>query len=87
MDENTVLSLLESISSSEPLRKKFLEALRDPVQQNDVTDRQQHDDSTRHQSGDTVTPPVVEDHHPGHRKDHGEHQHGINAPLGAGVPQ
>jgi len=56
MDENTILSLLESISSSEPLRKKFLEALRDPVQQNDVTDRQQRD-PTRDQSGDTVTTP------------------------------
>jgi len=33
---------------------------------------------------------VVEDHPPDHGEDHltvGECQHGINAPLGAGVPQ
>ena len=84
MDENSALSLLESISSSESLRKKFLDALRNPVQQDE-------DREGRDQSGNTVASlPVVEDHPPDYGEDQftaGVRQSGINASLGAGVPQ
>ena len=91
MDENSVLSLLESISSSESLRKKFLDALRNPVQQDEDREGQQRGDQARDQSGNTVaSPPVVEDHPPDYGEDQltaGVRQSGINASLGAGVPQ
>ena len=79
MDENTVLSLLESISGSDSLRKKFLDALQGPVQQNDVRE------------GDATNPPVVPNHPPPISGESqlapNEHQPGINASLGANAPQ
>ena len=86
-----MLSLLESISSSESLRKKFLDALRNPVQQDEDREGQQRGNQARDQSGNTVaSPPVVEDHPPDYGEDQltaGVRQSGINASLGAGVPQ
>ena len=79
MEENTVLSLLESISGSDSLRKKFLDALQGPVQQNDVRE------------GDATDPPVVPNHPSPISGESqlaaNERQPGINASLGANAPQ
>ena len=79
MDENTVLSLLESISGSDSLRKKFLDTLQGPVQQNDVRE------------GDATDPPVVPNHPSPISGESqlaaNERQPGINASLGANAPQ
>ena len=86
-----MLSLLESITSIESLKKKFLDALQNPVRQDEDREGQQRGDQACDQSGNTVaSPPVVEDHPPGYGEDQltaGVRQSGINASLGAGVPQ
>ena len=76
MEENTVLSLLESISGNNSLRKKFLEALQGASQE---------------EIQDPASPPVVSDHSPptsgeGQLAAHA-HQLGNDSSLGAHVPQ
>ena len=79
MDKNTVLSLLESISGSDSLRKKFLDTPYGPVQQNDARE------------GDATNPLVVSNHPsptPGEGQlSANERQSGSNPSLGANAPQ
>ena len=81
MDENTVLSLLESISGSDSLRKKFLDALQGPVQQHNA---------------DATNLPVVSNHPPpasgegqlvANERQSGKNNYSSGNPLGDGAPQ
>ena len=79
MDENAVLSLLEKISGSDLLRKKFLDTLQGPFQQDNVRE------------GDTPNPLVVPNHlslTPGEvQLAANEHQSGSGTSLGANASQ
>ena len=72
------------------MTKKFLDALRGPVQQDDAREGHQHNNLVCNQSGDTTNALVVQNYPPIIEEKQlttGECQYGTNASLGAGVPQ